>query len=175
MHQSVMNFLADAVDRYDLAGKKVLEVGARIVNGSPRELFDSNYWGIDILSGPGVDEVVNAHILASQNGRCALPEVIVCAEMLEHDDAPWLSLTQMRLSIKPGGILLVTARGYNKQGFYKVHDRCYDSDGEFHVGDYWRFSVGGMRRMLEQAGWEVLTCEPDSDPERPGVFAVARA
>lgn len=170
-----MRFIADAAARWELADRTVLEVGSRIINGSPRELFHGDYWGIDILDGPGVDEIINAHQLASHNGRCALPEVIVCVETLEHDDAPWLSLQQMRQAIKPDGFLLVTARGYDRTGYYKVHDRCWDDAGEFEIGDYWRFSVDGMRRMLEMTGWNVLSCEPDSDPERPGVFAVAKA
>lgn len=177
MHASVMRFLADAVDQYDLAEKPVLEVGSKIINGSPRELFTGPYWGVDILGGPGVDEIANAHELCGNgNGRPSRQaQVVVCTEMLEHDEAPWLSLQQMREAAAPDAVLLVTARGYDRDGYYQVHDVCWDQFGTYEVGDYWRFSVDGMRHLLERTGWQVLECIPDSDPERPGVFAVARA
>jgi hypothetical protein len=176
MHQSVLRFIADAVQRYQLAERRVLEVGSRIINGSPRALFNGPYWGVDILAGPGVDEVCNAHALTNgQRPAFAPVEVIICTEMLEHDDAPWRSLTEMREIIQPGGMLLLTARGYDEHGYYQVHDRCYDSAGTYEVGDYWRFSVSGMRAMLEQTGWDVVMCGPDADVDRPGVFAIATA
>lgn len=177
VHASVMRFLQNAVDEYDLADRRVLEVGSKIINGSPRELFTGPYWGIDILDGPGVDEILNSHELCSTNGNGHRQpaEVIVSTETLEHDDAPWLSLQQMRQVIEPDGILLLTARGYDRDSYYKVHDVCWDEHGTYDVGDFWRFSVDGMRHLLEQTGWQVLECGPDTDPDRPGVFAIAKA
>lgn len=177
MHESVMDFLAGTIKNMQLADRRVLEVGAWDVNGSARQLFTGPYWGVDLIPGRGVDQRIDAHELV--NGRRIVQmeqvEVIVCTEMLEHDTAPWQTLTQMREVIEPEGLLLLTARGYGKDGCYPVHDVCYDPHQTQVVGDYWRFSVDGIRRMLIETGWEPVEVVPDSDPDRPGVFAVARA
>ena len=63
MHQSVLNFVKEMVDRYGLAGKAVLEVGSYDVNGTVRPLFNGPYLGCDITVGPSVDVVADAQSL----------------------------------------------------------------------------------------------------------------
>lgn len=172
MHQSVRDFVASCVFQYDLADMSVLEVGSLNINGSVRNLFTGDYVGIDLCEGRDVDMVADAHTL---NGQFQDRQVILCLEMLEHDDAPWVSLAQMRHTVAADGFLVLTARGYGEHGCYQVHDRCWNDDGTYDIGDFWRFSVSGMVMLLKQTGWDVLYCGPDTDPDRPGVFAVARA
>jgi hypothetical protein len=40
--------------------------------------------------------------------------------------------------------------------------------------DHWRFTPDMMGRILDASGLETLRCEPDSDPQSPGVFVLAR-
>lgn len=160
MHASVMEFVARAVERYNLAEQSVLDVGSFDVNGSPRHLFERLYVGIDMRSGPGVDHVVDAHDLS----RFRHFDVIVCTEVLEHDDAPWVSLREMHSACRHGGLLILTARGYDERGCFGVHG---------YPGDHWRFSLTGVESLLDYTGWTVL--ELEKDPEAPGVFAVATA
>lgn len=158
MHPSVMWFVEREVSRHQLADLDVLEVGALNVNGTVRGLFTGPYLGTDMRPGAGVDHVCDAHDL----GFGADFDLIISTEMLEHDSAPWLSLARMRMCVREGGHLLLTARGYDERGCFPVHA---------YPDDLWRFSVEGIRALLAQTGWTAVTVE--TDPEAPGVFAHA--
>ena len=163
MHQSVREWAHRVITEHDLAARDVLEVGALNVNGSLRDLFTGYYLGTDMREGSGVDRVCDAHGLWDElPGRWF--EVVVCTEMLEHDSAPWVSMVQMYERLCSGGLLLLTARGYDTRGCFPVHD---------YPEDHWRFSVTGMTHLLAFAGFTPLEVIPD--PEAPGVFALARA
>lgn len=161
MHGSVMEWAASQVAEHDLDSRSVLDVGSLDVNGSLRELFCGPYLGVDMRPGPGVDRVLNAHELAELGRRF---DVVVCTEMLEHDDAPWLSVEAMRQMVWPGDVLLLTARGFDERGCFPVHG---------YPQDHWRFSITGLSCLLARCGWRPLRVIPD--PEEPGVFALARA
>lgn len=160
MHPSVLNFVGAVVAEHDLAAKSVLEVGALDVNGSARGYFTGPYLATDMRAGPGVDEVIASWDLSGRYPDAF--EVVVCTEMLEHDEAPWLSLASMLYATKPGGWLILTARGYDERGCFQLHD---------HPHDMWRFSVDGMTALLRRTGWKPLQVERDS--EHPGVLALA--
>jgi SAM-dependent methyltransferase len=159
MHESVQAWVKLCVVEYDLSRRSVLELGSLNVNGSPRKHFRGPYLGIDIQAGPGVDMVTNAHtvdtVLTEQY------DVTVCVEMLEHDDAPWLSMRAAHEVTAPGGMLIVTARGYDERGCWPLHN---------HPQDLWRFSVSGMTQLLHHTGWH--RSEVIRDPEGPGVLGI---
>src|ERR1700741_1662508 len=115
-----MTWLGEMVTNYGLAEKDTLEVGSLNVNGSPRSLFSGKYYGVDMRPGPDVDVVVNAHdlwrVFPDQHF-----DVVVSAEMLEHDDAPWKSISEMRRVVREGGFLLLTCRGYDERGCFPLH------------------------------------------------------
>jgi SAM-dependent methyltransferase len=160
MHPSVMAFVAEQVAENGWSDLEVLEVGSFDVNGTVRDLFTGSYHGVDMREGPGVDEV----LLASEVGEkypCRF-EVVVSTEVCEHDPLPWVSLASMLKACRPGGHLILTARGYDERGCFPLHD---------HPQDLWRFSCDGMRALLNHTGWTEDRVEPD--PEAPGVFAVA--
>lgn len=155
-----MQFVGRVVDARGLAGMSVLEVGSRDINGTPREFFTGHYWGVDMLPGPSVDQVLSAHHLTELDREF---EVVLSTEMLEHDSAPWISLEQMAAVCAPDGCLIVTARGYDDRGCFPVHG---------FPEDHWRFSCTGMTHLLARTGWSPVQVIPD--PAYPGVFAFAR-
>lgn len=154
MHGSVMQWVRDVIFVHELKGKSILEVGSYDENGSVRHLFHTkDYVGVDMRSGPGVDRVINAHYLAVN-----LPgpyDVIVCTEMLEHDDRFWVSLHQMGLVLRQGGHLILTTRG---NGF--PHHAYPD--------DYWRFMPDSGTHLLDLASCDQVVNAPD--PQHPGLF-----
>lgn len=158
MHKSVMSFVADHVTRLGIAGHSVLEVGSYNVNGTVRPCFTGPYVGVDLRDGPGVDRVVLPGILPFDKYQF---DVVVCTEVLEHDDRPWQTMHAMAYVLKVGGIMIVTARGYDKSGCFPIHD---------YPQDLWRFSPGSIDRLMRYASVEPLVC--DYDPEAPGVLAV---
>lgn len=154
MHESVLAFVSRSLR--DLpAGARVLDVGALNVNGSARDVIGEvdEYVGVDLVEGPGVDVVLNAHELTTELAGGF--DVVLCLEMLEHDSAPWLTTAQLAAMAKPSGIVLVTARG---NGF-PLHNEP----------DCFRFLEAGFRAVLEAGGLEVLRIQPD--PQVSGWFA----
>lgn len=144
----------------EVRGKKVLEVGARDVNGSLRSIAERNepaaYVGVDLEIGPGVDEVCNVYELTEHFGTESF-DVLICTEMIEHVLYWQKAISQMKRILKPGGILLITTRS---KGF-PYHDYPFD---------YWRFELSDMEAIFSDMKIESL--EPDKS--MPGVLVAAR-
>lgn len=109
MHDAAYQFVTDAVAARPHTPAAVLEFGAYNVNGSVRPLFRgaARYHGIDIRPGPCVDEVADA---ATYDGG-AQYDVVVTTEMLEHAPDPAACLRAAWRSLRPGGVLILTAAG----------------------------------------------------------------
>jgi len=143
-----MDFIASCLKIQSLRGE-VLEVGSFDVNGSPRKLFADckrfpKYTGMDMREGPGVDLIANAQSIPLPDESV---DVIVCAEMLEHDSAFWVSLAEMYRVLRTGGHLIATTVSF----LFKQHD---------YPKDYWRFSKEGLQAAIEGAGFpSVVTAE----------------
>lgn len=160
MHPSVMSFLRRALDGHEVRGKSVLEVGSCDVNGSPRAvvvpLEPGSYVGVDFQAGPGVDRVVDAGRLVEAFGEGSF-DLVISTEMLEHA-LDWRSAVRsMKRVLKPGGLLVVTARG---PGF-PYHGYPHD---------HWRFARVDFEQIFRDFSVLIL----QSDPEFPGVFFKGR-
>lgn len=90
--------------------KKVLEVGSKIINGSPRKHFwFCDYTGIDLSKGRGVDIVSDFTLIPNITElKSCIYDVVVSTEMLEHCERWQAALTRMYINLKPGGLLLIT-------------------------------------------------------------------
>jgi SAM-dependent methyltransferase len=152
MHSSVMAWVTEQVEAYDLAHRSTLELGSLNVNGSVRPLFTGPYIGIDMQAGQGVDRVMSASALDYTDASF---DVVVSTEMLEHDPAPWLTLAQAGRVLRTGGHLLLTMRG---NGFAE----------HAHPSDYWRFMPCSAALLTELAACDLI--ESMVDPEAPGLF-----
>ena len=162
MHESVMAFVAKvAASGFGMEGKSVLEVGSYDVNGSVRSLFEgTDYLGIDIEEGPGVDQVVD--LGAELPFGDSTFDLVLSTEMLEHDLKPWLSVCEWHRVLRDGGLLVVTARGFNQErGAFPFHN----------PPDRWRYSRDAIEALLHDAGF--MEREVIRDPQVPGWFATA--
>lgn len=81
MHRDVTEW----VSRHAGSPQRVLEFGARNINGSARECFPGaiEYVGVDPQEGPDVDIVASG---ATVDAGSAAWDVVVCTEVLEHVD-----------------------------------------------------------------------------------------
>lgn len=155
MHDSVLQFVTQALYRNEVEGKSVLEVGSYNVNGSVRGLImafrPTSYLGIDICAGPGVDEV---HDISAGLGGTGY-DLVISTEMLEHAERWEKALEAMcEATIET---LILTARG---PGFPRHNPP-----------DYWRFRRDDLFRAVEGFGLRVTRCV--EDPQVPGVFLKA--
>lgn len=153
-------FGAKSLNREEIAGRRVLEVGARAVNGSLREVIESHgpaeYVGVDLEPGPGVDVIASAEQLVATFGESRF-DVLVSTEVIEHVRDWRAVLSNCKRVLAPGGLILITTRspGYPYHAF---------------PHDFWRYDQADMRVLF--ADFELLALQ--DDPTRPGVFLKAR-
>lgn len=166
VHESVMAWASQMVTKYDLAGLSTLEVGSLDVNGSVRGLFTGPYWGIDQCDGPGVDRVGDAEHLPILNvdGYVVGFELVVSTELLEHCERFWVALAEMGRVLRPGGMLMLSVRGWTPEGA-AMFEHSYPSD-------YWRFGRHSVPLLVGLAGCDVV--ESMQDPQVPGFMALGR-
>jgi SAM-dependent methyltransferase len=161
MHESVFAWVAERIASLNLLSvSPVLEVGSLVVNGSVRTLFGTTceYTGVDIVSGPGVDRVVEPTTLPF--AEQAFP-LVVSTEMLEHAEFPVRVLGEIFRVLRSRGTLLLTTRS---EGF------------PYHCPpDYHRFSVEQITELLCNVGFRRPDIAVELDPQEghPGVFVVA--
>lgn len=158
VHKSVMHWIERQVTRRGLERADTVEIGSYDVNGSVRPLFSGVFVGTDMRPGPGVDLMHNIE----DSSLAPDYDVVVCTEVLEHTPRPWRAVQNMADSLRKGGVLLVTCRGYDERGCWPVH---YEPD------DFWRISVEALVIMCEDAGLAVE--EAQKDPQGPGAFVAA--
>jgi SAM-dependent methyltransferase len=139
---------------------KVLEVGSRNVNGSPRDVLPkhmlTDYVGVDIEHGPGVDMVVDVGDLTEEFGAKSF-DVVISTEALEHM-ADWrMAVYQMSNVLKINGWLCLTTCS---PGF------------EYHPYpiDAWRFTIEEMRKIFVPP-MQLLELDPNLRDLRQGHYS----
>lgn len=153
--QFVQAHLAESAVR----GRRVLEVGARNINGSARRLVESfqpsEYLGVDIAPGPGVDQICDIGGLVERFGAGRF-DVVVCTEVLEHVRDWRGAVGNLKGVLAAGGILLATTRsiGFRYHGY-----PC----------DFWRYQPEDIAVLFADMAIGVI----ESDPIAPGVFLAA--
>lgn len=155
MHVSCILFGAINLNRKEIEGKRVIEVGSRDVNGSIRPLIKSydpqDYIGVDIVGGPGVDVICSADNLVSEFGEQSF-DLVISTELLEHV-RNWKLVTHNIKSIcKTNGIILLTTRSYGF-GYHGYPD------------DFWRYEIEDMEYIFKDCNIRKI----EKDPQK-GVF-----
>jgi SAM-dependent methyltransferase len=132
-----IDFVRRHRDRFD---GPVLEIGSRDYGSTPniRPLFpDTDYVGIDMLDGPGVDLTLDLTLdfeeIDEALGRRRFG-AIFCLSVLEHCQNPWAMCQNIARLLKPGGAMYLSVPWA----------------WEFHgyPSDYWRFTPEGVRVLF---------------------------
>jgi len=115
----------------------VLEVGSYDVNGSIRPLFSfaTTYTGIDLVEGPNVDYVAHGHEFGETNRY----DIVISAEMFEHNPLWRETFINMIRVCRPGGVVLFTCATRMRQEHGTTRSFKGDSPGTEALGwDYYR-------------------------------------
>lgn len=155
-----LDFGKEHLTKQDIEGKRVIEIGAKDVNGSLRPFAEAlkpaEYVGIDLEKGPGVDQICNVYELVDRFGPDSF-DVAISSEMIEHVQDWRKAFSQIKTILKPGGIVLITTRSIG----FPYHDYPFD---------YWRYELDDMQAIFSDMEIEAL--EPDTSD--PGVLVKAR-
>ena len=159
-HPSCINFGKKVLKKEYLSGKSVIEVGAYDVNGSLRPIIEaykpSSYIGVDLQTGPGVDQICKIEELIKRFGRDRF-DALICTEVLEHVRDWRKAVHNLKQIVKPQGMLLITTRskGFDYHGF---------------PYDFWRYEISDMKKIFSDFDIEIL----ENDSECPGAFLLAK-
>lgn len=124
---------------------ELLEVGSRARSGITRRNFAPEGWsylGVDIIDGPNVDVVGDAHDLASIFPARKF-DAVMAFSVLEHLLMPWKFIIELNRILNDGAVGLFTTHQC-----WPLHDQPQD---------FWRFSDQAWHGLLNQAtGFEIL-------------------
>jgi SAM-dependent methyltransferase len=134
---------------------KILEVGSRCEAGQKklanlRGLFnESEFIGVDMRPGPGVDQVMKGENLKFKDKSF---DLVLCLELLEHANKPWLVTKELQRVIKNTGIIIASS-----QQNFPIHA---------HPSDYFRYTPFGISSLFESLKSKcVLSISPAFDKE----------
>ena len=121
----------------DWTGLRVLEIGSADANGSIRSFFPgSDYTGVDLSAGPGVDVVASGHELALPDRDV---DLAISCECFEHNPLWHETFVNMHRMTKAGGIVLVTCASRGRVEHGTTRTRPNESPGSQSLGrDYYR-------------------------------------
>jgi len=148
MHESSYRRMAEfgalVKTRYGGREIRVLDVGSQEINGTYKEIFSFEgveYVGLDAEAGPNVDLVPRDPYQWTELEDDSF-DVIVSGQALEHVEFPWLTMEQIALKLKPGGLVCLIAPSRGREHRYAVD--CY------------RYLPDGMRALAKWSGLTVL-------------------
>lgn len=160
MHREAYTYTRDALARIGgVDGRRILEIGSVNINGSARDLCAAaaHYWGIDLVAGPGVDEIADATVYNGY-GRY---DLVICNEVLEHLEAWPAILEGAARALRPGGYLILTCAGTGR----KPHSA--DGSEHPHEGEhYLNISLNALADELMTSGFDLINldyCYPPGD------------
>jgi SAM-dependent methyltransferase len=159
MNESGLAFAQRQLTPEIVRGAAILEVGSFDTTGSVRphaeSLQPASYLGVDIASGPRVDELCDVRDLLSRFGPERF-DVVIATELVEHVRDWRAAFRNLKGVLRVGGWLLITTRS---RGF------------RYHFGpdDWWRYEPEDLSRIA--ADFDDLRIE--RDPDAPGVFLAA--
>ena len=143
---------------------RVLEIGSLDINGGVRNYFTdaTEYIGIDMQEGNGVDLVLNSHYI-HQKFEWDSFDTVICLETLEHDIYYQTTLANIYYVLKPGGYFFLSTPTFG----FPLHR---------YPKDYWRFGEDAYREVLmPPKEYEMLDLGFVYDSAAsPGICAIAR-
>ncbi len=126
---------------------RILDVGGRNRSGSAsRNVFPkADYVTLDIVSGPEVSIVADAHDLESSIEPSSF-DAFISVSVFEHLMMPWTVVEQLNAVLRPGGL-----------GFVLTHQTIGMHDMPW---DFWRFSDAAWDALFNRfTGFEILERE----------------
>ena len=144
----------------------VVDLGGLNINGSPRHLFpQSEYISVDRVFGVGVDVVGDATTFAPYKA----PDLVICAEVLEHADNADAIVRNALTMLAPGGYLLITCASPLRAPHSAV------DGGMLRMGEFYRGVPDLLLlRWLTTSGITLATLNVSHNDAAGDLYALAR-
>lgn len=159
MRQVIINFFREIVTKEMIEGKRLLEVGSLDVNGSVKptacSLHPSEYIGIDLVEGPGVDLILPAEKIIEHFGINSF-DMIISTETLEHVIDWRLVINNIKRAIKEEGYVFISTPVAQGKHLFPT--------------DCWRFNKEDWKEIW--ADFEILILEQEQKGD--SLFLLAR-
>ncbi len=158
-NNACIEFWRSNIKPEDIRGRSVIEVGSRDVGGSLRLLIEEYgpkvYMGVDIVTGPNVDQICDANEIVDRFGYEAF-DFLISTEMVEHVRDWRKVIGNFKHILKRNGILFISTRskGFGYHGY---------------PFDFWRYECEDMRAIFA----DFIIKRVEKDPLAPGVFLIA--
>jgi len=117
------------------SGGAVLEIGSLDINGSVRNFFEhSQYVGVDVADGPGVDKVCQGQLVDYPSESL---DVVISCECMEHNPYWVETISNMLRMAKAGGLVVMScaSTGRAEHGT----SRTSKNDSPLTVGMGWEY------------------------------------
>ena len=128
-----------------LGAPTIVEVGSRARSGNVHVGWlpkDATYSGFDVIDGPNVDVVGDAHKISDYFPSASV-DAIFSLSTIEHLAMPWKAVVEMNSILKIDGLVFV-----GTHQTWPVHDEPWD---------FWRFSSYTWRTLFNEAtGFEIV-------------------
>lgn len=131
---------------------RIIEIGSKDYGSTIpwRKAFpDSDYVGIDLEEGPGVDMTLDITVEG-----CEVPEpadMLICCSVLEHVKRPWIAAANLERMVVPGGLMYVSV-----PWVWRYHP---------YPDDYFRFSFNGVRELFPNVDWHIQKYSTDAQDD----------
>jgi len=115
----------------------ILEIGSYDVNGSIRQFFkNSNYTGVDLIEGKGVDFIGDGHILDYPDEKF---DMTISCESFEHNPYWKETFLNMIRMTKKGGLVVFTCATTDRAEHGTTRTSSIDSPGTIQMNwDYYK-------------------------------------
>lgn len=178
MHAAAYTFLSEQTARFKDRRVRVLEFGARNVNGSARTVDGLNcatYCGVDLFTGDGVNIQADAATddLFVRYNMDERWDIVICAEVFEHERRWRTIVKNAARCLAPDGMLLVTAATdpRHPHSWFDGHDLT-DAEQAGEWPEYYRnVTEEELRDAFERAGFTEYATETHPQGDLYG-FAV---
>lgn len=137
-NQKAIIFVAKYLDKKEVKGKSILEVGSADINGNLRSLIahwkPEDYLGTDIEKSINVDMICKAESLANTFGENAF-DIVICVDVLEHIQNWREAINNIKKVCKENGIIIIS-----------VPDKGLEYHG--YPFDFWRYSTKDLEKIF---------------------------
>ena len=131
-----LDVFAPAPGRTLIAGSNLYDTGKE----DRRKKF-KHAVGVDQIMGPGVDVV--ADLESNEYKRLGMFNHVECLSVLEHSKKPWVLAKNLESMLPIGGTLYLSV-----PFVWRVHN---------YPGDYWRFTLEGVRELFTRIQWRKIS------------------